>query len=543
MSIRLFWLLSILISPIPPCTELLARQFQVNQPNPNAPTFTLQGVVINAVTGEPVHAALVQIHFPRQNSMLTAADGKFRFEGIPQAQINLTVRKPGFFSEQELRQGAAYVDRPIQVGPDMMPVILKLVPEGVIYGRVTGPDGEPINNLPVRLLYGAITEGERNWQQRGGGQTNDEGEFRLFGLMPGIYYLSAGPRASPVPPPGRGTDASPQGYGATYYGGGSDTASAAPITITPGKQIRADLSVQPEPLHQVSGLVVGAPAGTPVNVQLSTADGQMVPAGIRTNPQDGAFMAFIPSGSYVLKATMAGKGGPVGVGIQPLTLTGDTAGIRLDIGPTAIIPITVEVRSTRNAGPDPRPNERQLVNVQLISQGSLLRTMRTSTLEGPPENRMFAIRNVEPGAYRVRIRPFGPWYVESARRGPANLLTDDLSIDAGEVGAPIEIVLRDDLAALTGMVLSRGQPAQGIVVLIPDSRAQGPIALPVQPSGKFEKRDLPPGEYRVFAFDRIDGLEYLNPEAMRSFSSAAQLVRLAPNGEATANLELQLRGE
>src|SRR5690348_13554740 len=101
MSIRLLWLLCLLLSPGAAFAQLVAPQVQISAPNAIAPTFTVQGAVINSVTGEPVHAALVQIHVPHQNSMLTAADGKFRFEGIPQSQINLTVRKPGFFSEQE----------------------------------------------------------------------------------------------------------------------------------------------------------------------------------------------------------------------------------------------------------------------------------------------------------------------------------------------------------------------------------------------------------------------------------------------------------
>jgi len=543
MSIRLLWLLCLLLSPSAAFGQLVTLQGQTSASNAIAPTFTVQGAVINSVTGEPVHAALVQIHFPRQSSILTAADGKFRFEGIPQSQINLTVRKPGYFSEQELQQGAPYLNRPIQVGPGMPPVILTLVPEGVIYGRVTGSDGEPIQNLPVRLLYGALTQGERNWQQRGGGQTNDEGEFRLFGLMPGIYYLLAGPQAARMPPPGPASNFASQGYGATYYGGGSDIESAAPITITPGKQMRADVSVRPEPFHQISGLVVGAPTGMPVNVQLSTPDGQMVPGGVRTNPQNGAFMAFVPAGSYVLKATLQGKGGLAGVGSQPVTVTGDMAGLRLDVGPTAVVPITVEVHSTRNIEPAQYENARQFVNVQRNLLGSMIPRVFTSSLEGSPESRSLAIRNVEPGAYKVRIRPNVPWYVESARRGPANLLTDNLSIESGDVGAPIEIVLRDDSSALKGVVLSKGQPAQGIVVLTSDSSAQGTITLAVTPTGQFERKDLPPGDYRAIAFDRIDGLEYANPEAMRAFSATMQPVHLVPNGEATLKLELQTRGE
>jgi len=203
----------------------------------------------------------------------------------------------------------------------------------------------------------------------------------------------------------------------------------------------------------------------------------------------------------------------------------------------------VEVHSTRNIEPAQYQNAGQFVNVQLTVQGSVNRRVFTSRLDGPPENRSLSIPNVEPGIYKVRIRTNWPWYVESARRGLANLLNDDLSVETGDVGAPIEIVLRDDSASLKGVVLSKGQPAQGIVVLTSDSSAQATIALPVAPSGEFQIRDLPPGDYRAIAFDRIDGLEYANPEAIRAFAASMQPIRLAPNGEAALKLELQTRGE
>lgn len=542
MFLRLLSLISLLAVGSPAFSQLSAPLIQTRPSSPSGPTFTIEGVVINSATGEPVHAALVQVHFPRQNSVLTAADGKFRFEGIPASEVNLTVRKPGFFSEQELMQ-APLLNRTIKVGPDMAPIVLKLVPEGVIYGRVSGPDGDPIVNLPVRLLYGAIEEGERNWQQNLGGQTNDEGEFRLFGLKPGVYYLEAGPRAPAMAPPGRVADAPREGYGMSYYGGDSDIGSAAPINVTPGKQIRADFSVKPELFHQISGIVVGAPAGMAVGVQLLTPDGQNVPGGARFNPREGAFVALVPTGSYLLKATLQGTNGLAGVGSQSLNVTGDVVGIRLDVGPTAIIPITADFQSTRNTERAPYQNAPPYVNVQLTLQGSVNRRVFSSSLDGPPENRLQVIRNVEPGTYNVRIRPNGHWYAASARRGPVNLLTDNLSIDTGDVGAPIEIVMRDDSAALKGIVLSKGHPAQGIVVLVSDSSAQPAITLPVMPTGEFEKRDLPPGDYRAIALDRIDGLEYANPEAMRPFSASMQPVRFAPSGEATLKLELQMRGE
>src|SRR5258707_5633868 len=64
--------------------------------------YSLTGMVINSVTGEPVRGALVQIYMNGQASRLTGTDGKFQFDGLPGGQINITARKPGFFSQEEL---------------------------------------------------------------------------------------------------------------------------------------------------------------------------------------------------------------------------------------------------------------------------------------------------------------------------------------------------------------------------------------------------------------------------------------------------------
>jgi hypothetical protein len=156
--------------------------------NVSAPTYSIDGVVINSVTGEPVRSALVQIYVPQQTSLLTGPDGKFHFGSVPQSQLSITVRKPGFFSEQEISQGSI-TNQPIQVGPGMKPVTVKLIPEGVIYGRITDSDGDPIQYLQITLVHAAVVNGQKSWQQTVGAQTKEDGEFRLFGLLPGTYYL------------------------------------------------------------------------------------------------------------------------------------------------------------------------------------------------------------------------------------------------------------------------------------------------------------------------------------------------------------------
>src|SRR5256885_8810072 len=114
--------------------------------------YSLSGTVVNSVTGEAIRGALVQIYINGQSARLTGPDGKFQFDGLFAGQTPITVRKPGFFSEEDLENGLPKFRRPaVDIGPDVSPAILNLVPEGVIYGRITGDDGEPIRSEERRV--------------------------------------------------------------------------------------------------------------------------------------------------------------------------------------------------------------------------------------------------------------------------------------------------------------------------------------------------------------------------------------------------------
>ncbi len=544
MSIRLLPLVQLLAALIPSAClgQISPQQAQRGSSNLSAPTYTLDGVVVNSATGEPVRGALVQIYVRGQMSVLSGKDGKFHFEGVPQSQLTVSVRKPGFFSEQELSQGAIW-NETVQVGLNTQPVVVKLIPESVIYGRVSDSEAEPVENLPVKLIYAPIVNGQKNWQERANTQTNEEGEFRFFELPPGAYYLKAGPSFSARIRAAWGTQAVQEGYPSTYYPGAKDLNSAAAIPIVPGKQVRADVNVKSEAFYQVSGTVAGYPLGAMINVELLSRDGEALPSGIRVDAQTRTFVAAsVPAGSYVIKAYARGSDGQESVASLPVNVNSDVAGVNLVVGPSATIPVAVRLELARSSYPGPYPRDMPPVNVLLVprvfgTQG------RWASLEGPSESRSFAARNVEPSTYSAQITPNGPWYVESARCGNTNLFIEDLTVGPGGPGQTIEIVIRDDFARLNGALSTGNRPVQGIVLLIPELNPRAAMTVPVDPTGRFQTGELPPGEYRALAFDRIDGLEYTSPEAMRSYSSGAQFVRLPPNGQATVNLELQKRGD
>src|SRR5437899_3002637 len=77
--------------------------------------YSLSGTVVNSVTGEAIRGALVQIYMNGQSSRLTGPDGKFQFDGLFAGQTPITVRKPGFFSEEELERVLPNFKRPVFV--------------------------------------------------------------------------------------------------------------------------------------------------------------------------------------------------------------------------------------------------------------------------------------------------------------------------------------------------------------------------------------------------------------------------------------------
>ena len=112
-------------------------------------TFKVEGTVINAVTGRPIPRALVEWNGQSGLvSVLTGPDGEFSFDGVPQGRAQVSAQKPGYFAG---RGGAPQRPTVFVAGPDSGKLSIKLWPEAIIWGRVLGKDGEPLENASIRV--------------------------------------------------------------------------------------------------------------------------------------------------------------------------------------------------------------------------------------------------------------------------------------------------------------------------------------------------------------------------------------------------------
>ncbi len=505
----------------------------------------LRGTVVNSVTGEPIRGALVQIYFNGQSSMLTGPDGKFQFEGLPNGQTVVRVRKPGFFTDEEIHS-PGYAQQMVPTGPHSAPLVLKLIPEGVVYGRISEDGGEPIEGLPIQLVAQRLQNGRKVWEQRPGTTTDEDGAFRIAELPPGNYFLSAGPSRTPVTYPSKRSQPGAQGIPAVFYPSGSDLAAAAPISIVPGRRVEINLTLSPQPFYRVSGTIGGYSQGQSANLQIMNSVGQPLAYNGGFDAASGAFrILWIPAGAYTLRAdAVDGQGHSLSASVT-VNVNSDLSGIHMVLTPLVTVPIHMRLISSRTGSERFSEQENWFpAYVQLVSRNSGFSEFRYGAQQvGQHGNSSPELQNIRPGTYGIEVNPNGMFYVQSATCGAINLLESDLTVASGGSVQPIEIVLRDDVAFLSGNVSADSHPITASILAISEHSSAQPIIRPADPNGGFQIGFLPPGEYKILAIDHPDQLEYTNPEVMRKYLSRAREITLSPDQAAKIDLELVNIGE
>jgi carboxypeptidase family protein len=520
---------------VPPITS----QAVTGQP---AKTFTIGGTVTNAVTGEPVRRALVHVNGPVQLAAFTGPDGRFQISGVAQGPTFLTAEKPGFFDEQALHPGSnTPQSAPVNVGPGTNEFHLQLAPEAKIRGRVLDPDGEPIEGLQLQLVTREISEGRKQLQPGMTASTDENGMYRMEGLIPGQYFLRT--MAHPV---FSAFGAMPRSaYAPQYYPNSSDLASAQALEVKPGQEAEVDFTLHPGATSTISG-VVGGVAQSGLSISFQGTDGQESIANyFRFDPRTGKFaLGMVPSGSWTLHFTSTDAKGNTHYAEQGVEANGsDISGLQVMLQPATAIAVIVNrapasASASQNASSTPS-DQGPGVQVQLLpTTNATNERFYAGPRPGDPPGALF-VQGVHPGNYKVVVQAFGSECVESVLAGNVDLMHNDLLISPGSQPPPITVSLRNDCATITGMVRAENQNAPAFILVVPDSAPAEPKLFPTQANQSFMFEGLSPGTYRIWAFSNVTGLEYANPEALRDYPS--QQVNLEASQKATVNLALIIR--
>ncbi len=166
---------------------------------PAVGTGSVSGVVVVEGVGTPVRRARVTLTGPELRggrTSVTNDQGQFAFSTLPAGRFTMTASKAGYV---DISYGAKRPGRPgtpIQLaeGQKLEKANITLPKGSVVTGVVIDENGEPSPGTAVRVMRYVVRTGERTLQSADQDQTDDRGMYRIYGLQPGEYIVSAVPR-------------------------------------------------------------------------------------------------------------------------------------------------------------------------------------------------------------------------------------------------------------------------------------------------------------------------------------------------------------
>jgi hypothetical protein len=434
-----------------------------------------------------------------------------------------------------------------------------------------------------------MQNGERRLSSAGtGGLTDDRGAYRIFGLAPGDYVVSAAaPRTAPLNVPSselriiaeRNTERTVS-LASTFYPGTASPTQAAVVTLGPAEERAGiDFALQLVPTARIEGTVAlpdgaPAPAGTQVSLLASTQSVGANPAlaGLRTTSV-GADAAFtftdVPPGTYtVMSRALVASAEPHGPArtawaSTEIAVDGERiSGLSLGLQPGMTLSGQLRFENQPRGAADPRePADRTpalkppadlssvRVSVQPVqAEGTVAFAPAAASIDGQGR---FVVSGITPGRYRLTAsfpgsgRP-GNWQLRAAIVNGADALDVPFTVQPTQSIAGAAIVFFDRLAELSGVVhnAAGGGPNAFTVILFPANQshwlARARRIQAVRPSadGAFAFHGLPAGDYLLAAIDDVEPGEWFDPAFLQRLMPNAMKLSIAEGEQKVQDIRL-----
>ncbi len=516
---------------------ILPVSIAAQQPGDNSqPKSTEQRAITGRVIGESgqplpgVNIFISAVGASSGQQTATDSEGNFRAQGLDPGTYRLFANAPAYVPETPLGD-ANFPPTYYRPGDS---ATLTLIKGGVIAGIVTNNAGEPLVNATVRAFRVRDSEGKplRSGVQSRERVTDDRGYYRIYGLQPGSYIVSAG--------------GSGQGSGVIYvyginayarqaptYAPASTRDTAVEIIVRSGEQATADIHDRGDFGHSISGRVSGVATQLPFNsgVRLMDPETHAMIANTGATGDDRTFqLNGVSDGDYEISA-LAGAGPNADLAVSPArrvsVRSADVTGIELTLATLGSISGRVNIEADaklacgrhrdvalretmitiRRDRVDPDTKNPKDKSVQPDEPAPFLPTFIDSA---PNDKGEINLRNLYSGVYRVETRlPGGGWYVKAITTGAnsLNIPRDGLALKSSDKVTGLNVTITEGGARLLGRIsVAEGQrlPPGLRVYVVPAERESAENVLrfyeaPAADDGSFGIGNIAPGKYWIIA--------------------------------------------
>jgi hypothetical protein len=516
-------------------------------------TCTVSGMVVRSQDSAPLKNATVHLvndaDREHQIATKTSADGHFELKNVPPGQYKLRVTRNGYV-DQELNQkkpgdpGATFTLGPGQRTSDL---VFKLGRAAVITGKVFDEDGEPMVGVSVRTIRQVFTDGRKGFRSTNEQETNDLGEFRLFGLSPGRYYITADLSAWNRVVGDREFSSSEKstgekGYAKVYYPSALEIARASSVYVKEGEEIPSiDIFMKEVTVYRVRGKVqyLFPHRGTGDTQLMVTRRGQRLDWDVAAHAlvkADGSFqIPELAPGEYTVKGYFFDQEKFYSTQEDVDVVNADIDGLTLSLA-----------QGTEISGHllwDGKPSlEGERASVFLSSEESA--GYDRGGWAHVEENNQFTMKDVSQGTFRVNVTGISKdCYIKEVHFGETPLPDHLLHVKRGLVG-PLDVTISSKGARLQGTVTNpESTPVAGVwVVAVPEESKRSLRDLyksvTTDQYGHYDLRGFAPGKYSIFSWDGVESEEWEDPEFLKTNGANGVAIEMSDSDSKSADLQL-----
>jgi Carboxypeptidase regulatory-like domain len=535
---------------------------------------SIQGVVLNSYTNQPVPGASVELMGIQRGRVLTRTvrtgeKGEFKFPNVPPGsgyQLVVTGERLQATAYGQKTRNEPWAALNLEPGAELNDLKIFVQPLAAIRGRVVDNQGRGIFGARVVALTPVYSDLRRTLQGNSTTEmTNSKGDYQFTGLPAGLYYLrvaaqntdltantllSAPSRFDRAPQNGSTPlTGYPDGYPITYFPSTVEVESAKPINLAAGGEVEnADITVTRVRTGRVRGSVkydgIAVQTGQVVLQREATALQSSWTRVVEIREGQFDIRGVLP-GTYIAW-TQTGEGTGTLWGRTPVEVRGGetiTKEVKVSPPPDIVGKVSVE-GSTDTTELDLTPLAVGLDPDALspidttLQRNELVMGSRSEILS---RDGRFEFHRVAPWDYRVVVQsavstlgnasPLRRVYVKSIRNGNSDIADKGLQLSNVFEGS-LEIILGQDSGGLDGRVVDEGQDSGGTarVVLVPEARHRRDLYFPflATTTGRFQLQGVAPGKYKIFAWKDAPRGSWYDPDFLRMYEDRALTVDVAP---------------
>lgn len=525
----------------------------------------LSGVVIKYGSGEPIRNAEVSITrnldaatmvinsdelASQQITVITDANGHFRFPGLTPGDYSITVHKGGFhgFRGPNGHTWQEFLTVSVPSGDSGPDLVMAMQPGAVISGKVTDENGQVMANVQVSALKWIYVNHRRQLRPMGMATTDDNGNYRIFSLEPGHYLV----RANAVT-----NGAAGMRYAPCYFPDAALPTDASSLALRPGDETVADFRMTRVRTAKISGHVsnIGNPSQTQVYLRSMVDEGISLSRSGATVDRNGNFsLEGVLPGDYLLGAFEFQGDNNTSPLHSELSLKvdgSDQKNISLSLEESGKASLQGSLRIDNSNFPHPRFNT---LRVGLLPADDTPAGEFLGTTSYAPVGRDGSVRldNVTPGRYIVSIVAEGTgwedFYTKDVQIGGRDVTDSVINIATTRGVVPLSILVSTDGAYVEGTVKDDSDKpvANATVIGVPEVPLRSQFDLyqhaATDQNGHFQMRGIKPGTYSFYAWNSMEDQSYMDPEFLRGFEGYRVDLSLNPKDRQTLSLKLLSSG-